>query len=162
MVTPTGCWRSTKTATPVNGDVIMAIVAPAWKEQGKLKNNTVVATVMSNLGFRQAMEAAGINPVTTKVGDRYVLEAMIEHRAILGGEQSGHVIYLDKAMTGDGLPTAIRLLDVVAGTGKASRTLAAGGNGRIPQVLRMSLSAEGRTTRPRSLGGRASGGIRTR
>ena len=62
----------------------MAIVAPAWKEQGKLKNNTVVATVMSNLGFRQAMEAAGINLVTTKVGDRYVLEAMIEHRAILG------------------------------------------------------------------------------
>lgn len=121
---------------PVNGDVIMAIVALAWKDQGKLKNNTVVATVMSNLGFRRAMEAAAITVVTTKVGDRYVLEAMQEHKAVLGGEQSGHVIFLDKARTGDGLLTAIRLLDVVAGTGKELRQLRREAMVEFPQVLK--------------------------
>lgn len=120
----------------VNGDAIMAIVALAWKEQGKLKNNTVVATVMSNLGFRQAMERAGIELVTTKVGDRYVLEAMLAQKAVLGGEQSGHVIFLDKARTGDGLLTAIRLLDVVAGTGKELRVLRREAMVEFPQVLK--------------------------
>jgi phosphoglucosamine mutase len=121
---------------PVNGDAIMAIVALAWKEQGRLRNNTVVATVMSNLGFRRAMEGAGINLVTTKVGDRYVLEAMQEQKAVLGGEQSGHVIFLDKARTGDGLLTAIRLLDVVAGTGKELRQLRRDAMVEFPQVLK--------------------------
>lgn len=120
----------------VNGDVIMAIIALAWKEQERLKNNVVVATVMSNLGFRQAMEGAGIQLITTKVGDRYVLEAMQEHKAVLGGEQSGHVIFLDKARTGDGLLTAIRLLDVVAGTGKELRTLRKEAMVEFPQVLK--------------------------
>jgi phosphoglucosamine mutase len=120
----------------VNGDVIMAIVALAWKEQGKLKNNKVVATVMSNLGFRQAMERAGIELITTKVGDRYVLEAMQQNKAVLGGEQSGHVIFLDKAKTGDGLLTAIRLLDVVAGTGKELRALRKEAMVEFPQVLK--------------------------
>ena len=82
------------------------------------------------------MEAAGISVVTTKVGDRYVLEAMKEHKAVLGGEQSGHVIFLDKARTGDGLLTAIRLLDVVAGTGKELRQLRLEAMVEFPQVLK--------------------------
>jgi phosphoglucosamine mutase len=120
----------------LNGDAVMAIVARHWKAQGKLKNNKVVATVMSNLGFRHAMAEAGIEIVETKVGDRYVLEAMQEHRAILGGEQSGHIIFLDKGRTGDGLLTAVRLLDVVAGTGKELRQLHAEALTHYPQVLR--------------------------
>ena len=85
-----------------------------------MKKNLVVATVMSNLGFRKAMKDAEIEMVETKVGDRYVLEAMHERKAILGGEQSGHIIFLDKGRTGDGLLTAVRLLDVVAGTGQGA------------------------------------------
>ena len=105
----------------VDGDRIMAIIARHWQKAGKLKGGLVVTTVMANLGFLRAMEDSGIEVVTTKVGDRYVLEAMNQRKAILGGEQSGHVIFLDRGRTGDGLLTAIRLLEVVAGTG---RTLA--------------------------------------
>lgn len=121
---------------PVNGDVIMAIVALHWKAQGRLKNNKVVATVMSNLGFRRAMESADIELIETKVGDRYVLEAMNEHRAVLGGEQSGHIIFLDKGRTGDGLMTAIRLLDIVAGSGQELRQLRKEAMVEYPQVLK--------------------------
>jgi phosphoglucosamine mutase len=121
---------------PLNGDVIMAIIARHWKSQGRLKHNLVVTTVMSNLGFRKAMQDAGIDVVETKVGDRYVLEAMHEHKAILGGEQSGHIIFLDKGRTGDGLLTAIRLLDVVAGTGLPLKTLRGEAMIEYPQVLR--------------------------
>jgi phosphoglucosamine mutase len=103
---------------PLNGDVIMAIIARHLHEQGKLKNDTVVVTVMTNLGFRRAMAELGITVVESAVGDRYVLEAMREHKAILGGEQSGHVIFLDHISTGDGLLTALRLLEVVAATGR--------------------------------------------
>ncbi|MEN8114165.1 MAG: phosphoglucosamine mutase [Actinomycetota bacterium] len=105
-----------------DGDVIMAIFAQWAKERGKLKNDTVVATVMSNLGFRKAMERLGIKVVETAVGDRYVLEAMRETRAVVGGEQSGHVLLEDRA-TGDGLRTAIRLMEVMASTGKELREL---------------------------------------
>ena len=122
--------------SPVNGDVIMAIVALHWKAQGRLKNNKVVATVMSNLGFRRAMESADIELIETKVGDRYVLEAMNEHRAVLGGEQSGHIIFLDKGRTGDGLMTAIRLLDIVAGSGQELRQLRKEAMVEYPQVLK--------------------------
>ena len=118
-----------------NGDVILAIVARYMKAQGSLKKNLVVATVMSNLGFRKSMAAADIDLVETKVGDRYVMEAMLEHKAILGGEQSGHIIFLDKGHTGDGLLTAIRLLDVVAGTGKELRELRAEAITEYPQIL---------------------------
>jgi len=97
----------------------MAIVARHWQRGGKLKNGMVVTTVMANLGFIRSMDQAGIEVITTKVGDRYVLEAMNAHKAILGGEQSGHVIFLDRGRTGDGLLTAIRLLEVVAGTGRS-------------------------------------------
>ncbi|MBT8248595.1 MAG: phosphoglucosamine mutase [Acidimicrobiia bacterium] len=103
---------------PLNGDVIMAIIARHLHEQGKLKNDTVVVTVMTNLGFRRAMAELDIAVVETAVGDRYVLEAMREHKANLGGEQSGHVIFLDHISTGDGLLTALRLLEVVAATGR--------------------------------------------
>jgi phosphoglucosamine mutase len=121
---------------PLNGDVIMAIVARHWKSQGRLKNNVVVATVMSNLGFRRALSEAGITMIETKVGDRYVLEAMQKSKAVLGGEQSGHIIFLDKGRTGDGLLTAVRLLDVVAGTGSELRQLRKEAMVEYPQVLR--------------------------
>jgi len=121
---------------PLNGDVIMAIIARHWKSQGRLKGNLVVTTVMSNLGFRRAMTEAGIEMVETKVGDRYVLEEMQARKAILGGEQSGHIIFLDKGRTGDGLLTAVRLLDVVAGTGLELRELSRQAMTEYPQVLR--------------------------
>jgi phosphoglucosamine mutase len=119
-----------------NGDVILAILAKHWKAAGKLKRNVVVTTVMANLGFRRAMADLGIEVVETKVGDRYVLEAMKERRAVLGGEQSGHIICLDKGTTGDGLLTAVRLLDVVAGTGQRLADLRAEAMTQYPQVLR--------------------------
>lgn len=118
-----------------NGDVIMAIVARHWKSHGVLKNDLVVSTVMSNLGFKKAMAESGIRLVETKVGDRYVMEALLHHRGVLGGEQSGHVIFLDKGRTGDGLLTAVRLLDVMAGTGKELRDLRAEAITEYPQVL---------------------------
>jgi phosphoglucosamine mutase len=120
---------------PANGDVIMAIIARHWKANGGLRNNLVVATVMSNLGFRKSMEEAGIELVETKVGDRYVMEALLDRKGVLGGEQSGHVIFLDKGKTGDGLLTAVRLLDVMAGTGKELRQLRAEAITEYPQVL---------------------------
>ena len=85
-------------------------------------NDTVVATVMSNLGFHRAMEENGIEVLSTKVGDRYVLETMRSSRAVLGGEQSGHIIFEDRA-TGDGLRTALRVAEVLAATGKELREL---------------------------------------
>lgn len=118
-----------------NGDVIMAVIARHWKATGRLKNNTVVATVMSNLGFRKAMIEAGIDFIQTRVGDRYVLEAMQERKAVLGGEQSGHVIFLDRGRTGDGLLTGIRLLEVVAGTGRSLAELRREAMTEYPQVL---------------------------
>ncbi|MFV9671856.1 MAG: phosphoglucosamine mutase [Acidimicrobiia bacterium] len=105
-----------------DGDVIMAIFAQWMKERDRLKNDTVVTTVMSNLGFRKAMEHLGINVIETSVGDRYVLEAMRTSRAVVGGEQSGHVLLEDRA-TGDGLRTALRLMEVMASTGKELREL---------------------------------------
>jgi phosphoglucosamine mutase len=119
----------------VDGDAVMAIVARHWKSQGRLKNDLVVSTVMANLGFRRAMEDLGVKVIETQVGDRYVLEAMREHKAVLGGEQSGHVIFLDKGRTGDGLLTGVRLLDVVAGTGRELRDLRREAMTRFPQVL---------------------------
>ena len=118
-----------------NGDVIMAIVARHLKEQGRLTRNLVVATVMSNLGFRKALAEAEIEMVETPVGDRYVMEALIQRKGLLGGEQSGHIIFTDLASTGDGLLTAVQLLNVVAGTGKELRQLRAEAITEYPQVL---------------------------
>jgi phosphoglucosamine mutase len=118
-----------------NGDVVMAIVARHLKEQGRLGKDLVVATVMSNLGFRKSMAEVGIQLVETPVGDRYVMEALEEHRGLLGGEQSGHIIFTDLASTGDGLLTAVQLLNVVAGTGKELRQLREEAITEYPQVL---------------------------
>ena len=102
----------------VNGDEIMAIIANHMKQKGTLKNDTVVVTVMSNLGFFLMAEEQGLNMEKTKVGDRYVLERMREIDANLGGEQSGHIIFLDDNTTGDGLMSALHLLEVLKETGK--------------------------------------------
>ncbi|MEU8545204.1 phosphoglucosamine mutase [Streptomyces sp. NPDC048717] len=118
----------------VDGDQILAVLALAMREAGTLRGDTVVATVMSNLGFKLAMESAGLRLVQTAVGDRYVLEAMKEHGYALGGEQSGHVIVLDHATTGDGTLTGLMLAARVAATGKSLAELA-GVMERLPQVL---------------------------
>jgi phosphoglucosamine mutase len=118
----------------VDGDQILAVCANALKQQGKLAENTVVATVMSNLGFHHAMAAAGITVLTTAVGDRYVLEALTGKKLSLGGEQSGHVIFTDAATTGDGLLTALRLMACLAASGSTLAELA-GTVHRLPQVM---------------------------
>jgi phosphoglucosamine mutase len=102
----------------VDGDYIMAICARALKAKGKLNNNTVVTTVMANMGFFKAMEEAGINTTKTAVGDRYVVEEMLRGGYNLGGEQSGHIVFLDYNTTGDGLLTGLQLLNIIKETGK--------------------------------------------
>ncbi|GFI61925.1 phosphoglucosamine mutase [Clostridiales bacterium] len=109
----------------VDGDQIMAIVGNHMKENGELTNDTIVATVMSNLGFFLMAEKNGIKMEQTKVGDRYVLERMKEIDASLGGEQSGHIIFLKENTTGDGLLSALHLLKVMVETGKPLSELAA-------------------------------------
>jgi phosphoglucosamine mutase len=118
----------------VDGDQILTVLALGMREAGVLAENTVVATVMSNLGFRLAMEREGVRVVETAVGDRYVLEAMKAGGFSLGGEQSGHVILLDHATTGDGVLTALHLLGRTAATGKQLGELAAAMT-KLPQVL---------------------------
>jgi phosphoglucosamine mutase len=108
----------------VDGDQVLAACAVALKEQGSLAENTVVTTVMANLGFHHAMRAAGIDVVSSKVGDRYVLEDMLRIGATLGGEQSGHVIFREQATTGDGLLTAVRFLSLAARTSRTVQALA--------------------------------------
>ena len=118
----------------VDGDQILAVLALALRDEGRLKGDTVVSTVMANLGFKQAMNRAGVSVVETAVGDRYVLEAMKAGGFCLGGEQSGHVVLLEEATTGDGLLTSLHLLARVASTGKSLAELAAVVH-RLPQVL---------------------------
>jgi len=118
----------------VDGDQILAILALAMRDEGRLAADTVVATVMSNLGFKLGMQAAGIHVVETTVGDRYVLEAMKAGGFVLGGEQSGHVIMLEHATTGDGVLTGLQVMAQVAATGKPLAELA-GVMTRLPQVL---------------------------
>ncbi|MFF5361435.1 phosphoglucosamine mutase [Streptomyces scabiei] len=134
----------------VDGDQILAVLALAMRERGELHSDTVVATVMSNLGFKLALEREGLRLVQAAVGDRYVLEEMKEHGYTLGGEQSGHVIISDHATTGDGTLTGLLLAARVAQTGRSLRELA-GVMERLPQVLvnvpdvdrsRVSTSAE--------------------
>ncbi|WP_290058919.1 phosphoglucosamine mutase [Amycolatopsis solani] len=118
----------------IDGDQIMAVLALALAESGELTKDTLVATVMSNLGLHLAMKANGVNVVTTAVGDRYVLEELRASGFALGGEQSGHVVLPAHATTGDGLLTALRLMSRMAETGKSLADLAAVMN-RLPQVL---------------------------
>jgi len=118
------CLAVDRNGTVVDGDQIMAILALGMAERGVLRENTLVTTVMSNLGLRIAMQEHGIRTVQTKVGDRYVLEEMNEHGFSLGGEQSGHVIMRDFATTGDGILTGIHLVSEMARTGKSLDELA--------------------------------------
>jgi phosphoglucosamine mutase len=118
----------------VDGDQLMAIIALSLRDQARLVKDTVVATVMANLGFKQAMQREGIEVVETAVGDRYVLEAMLGSGYILGGEQSGHVVMTDHATTGDGILTALQTMSRMAATGKSLADLA-GVMDRLPQVL---------------------------
>lgn len=108
----------------VDGDRIMGICAKAMKAEGRLKKDTLVVTVMSNIGLKKRMTELGINVAETKVGDRYVLEEMLKEGYSIGGEQSGHVIFLDKNTTGDGMLTAIQVLDVMKSTGRRMSALA--------------------------------------
>ena len=118
----------------IDGDKLMAICAARLKEQGRLKKNTIVATVMSNMGFFIMGKEQGITIEQTKVGDRYVLERMREIGASIGGEQSGHIIFLDENTTGDGLLSALHFLETMVRSGKKASQLA-----EIMNVLPQSL-----------------------
>ncbi|GAB2778870.1 phosphoglucosamine mutase [Streptomyces chlorus] len=128
------CLAVDHTGEEVDGDQILAVLALAMRERSALRSDAVVATVMSNLGFKLAMEREGIHFVQTAVGDRYVLEQMKQQGYALGGEQSGHVIVLDHATTGDGTLTGLLLAARVAETGRSLRELASVME-RLPQVL---------------------------
>ena len=118
----------------IDGDKMIAIFADHLERQGMLRNHTAVVTVMTNLGFLRFAETQGINVVTAKVGDRYVLEQMLEGEYNLGGEQSGHIIFLDDATTGDGQLSAVKLLSILAQSGQKMSELA-GVMERYPQVM---------------------------
>jgi len=119
----------------VDGDQIMAVCALDLAERERLRNSAVVATVMSNLGLRKCLETHGLGFVEVPVGDRHVIDEMERRDIVLGGEQSGHIIFREHATTGDGALTGVMLLDVVAGTGH-SLSLLAGVMQRFPQILR--------------------------
>jgi phosphoglucosamine mutase len=122
------------TGSTIDGDQVLAACAIAMKESGSLPKDAVVTTVMANLGFHRAMMDAGITVSATKVGDRYVLEEMLEEGVAIGGEQSGHLIFRDVATTGDGLLTAARFLSLAAASGRTVADLA-GVMRRYPQVM---------------------------
>ncbi|WP_040338516.1 phosphoglucosamine mutase [Candidatus Blastococcus massiliensis] len=128
------CLAVTAAGEVVDGDQILAVCALGLHERGALKDETVVATVMSNLGFHHAMRDAGIAVQTTAVGDRYVLEALRAGGLSLGGEQSGHLVFLDHATTGDGLLTGLALMSRMAATGAPLAELA-GVVRKLPQIL---------------------------
>jgi phosphoglucosamine mutase len=126
----------------VDGDAVMAMCATRMARDGELRKATVVATVMSNLGLERALKAQGLGLVRTPVGDRYVVEAMRQGGYNLGGEQSGHLIFLDHASTGDGLIGALQVLALVMRTGQPLSVLAQKAMDRVPQVLEnVTLSA---------------------
>jgi phosphoglucosamine mutase len=118
----------------VDGDQILALGALSLRDTGRLRDDTIVATVMSNLGLHHAMRDAGISVLTTAVGDRYVLEELRARGLALGGEQSGHVIFADSATTGDGLLTALHVMACMASSGASLGQLASVVR-RLPQVL---------------------------
>ncbi|WP_028805613.1 phosphoglucosamine mutase [Streptomyces sp. 142MFCol3.1] len=128
------CLAVDHTGAEIDGDQILAVLALAMRERSALRSDTVVATVMSNLGFKLAMEREGLTLLQTAVGDRYVLEEMKRHGYALGGEQSGHVIVLDHATTGDGTLTGLLLAARVAQTGRTLQDLVSVME-RLPQVL---------------------------
>jgi phosphoglucosamine mutase len=119
----------------VDGDAVMAMCATRMKRDGELRHDTVVATVMSNLGLERALEAQGLHLVRTPVGDRYVVETMREGGFNLGGEQSGHLVFLDHSSTGDGLIAGLQVLALMLRTGKPLSELAREAMERVPQVV---------------------------
>jgi phosphoglucosamine mutase len=119
----------------VDGDVVMAMCASRLLRDGELKKKTLVATVMSNLGLERAIQGQGGKLLRTQVGDRYVVEAMREGGYNLGGEQSGHLIFLDHASTGDGIVAALQVLAIMARTGRPLSELAQTAMERVPQIL---------------------------
>lgn len=128
----------------VDGDYLIAICAKDMKDRGVLKKNAVVGTVMTNMGFNKFCDANGMTFVSTKVGDRYVLEAMLREGYNIGGEQSGHIIFLDYATTGDGELSGAMILSIMKRTGEKLSTLAKVME-RMPQVLiNVKVSAEGK------------------
>jgi phosphoglucosamine mutase len=124
------------TGRVVDGDRLIALSAIDRKERGRLTGGAVVATVMANLGFHRAMEAAGIQVVVTPVGDRHVLDAMVEGGFVLGGEQSGHIIHRDVASTGDGLVSAVAVAELLVRSSRSLAELASAVMTAFPQVLR--------------------------
>jgi phosphoglucosamine mutase len=128
------CLAVDATGQVIDGDQILAVLALALKDAGRLAANTVVATVMSNLGFRHAMRSAAIDVVETPVGDRYLIAAMLDGKYVLGGEQSGHIIMLDHATTGDGLLTGLQFLAEAVRQDRSVADLASVMT-RYPQVL---------------------------
>ena len=128
----------------VDGDAVLAMCAGRMIEEGTLRKSTVVATVMSNLGLERALEAKGARLVRTQVGDRYVVEAMREGGFNLGGEQSGHLLFLDQATTGDGIVAALQVLALALKSGKPVSELARSAMERVPQVLENVLLPERR------------------
>jgi len=119
----------------VDGDAVMAMCAQRMVREGQLKNGAVVATVMSNLGLERALTALGVKLVRTPVGDRYVVEAMRQGGYNLGGEQSGHLVFLDHSTTGDGTIAALQVLALMMRTGRPLSELARSALERVPQVL---------------------------
>jgi phosphoglucosamine mutase len=109
----------------IDGDAVLFLAGVALKRSGRLKGDMVVATIMSNLGLEKALEAYGIRLIRTPVGDKYVLEEMLRREAVLGGEQSGHVIFSEYATTGDGTLTALRVLEILRDSGKTISELTA-------------------------------------
>jgi phosphoglucosamine mutase len=130
------CIAVDENGNEVDGDKIMAVCGEAMKKAGRLKNETIVATVMSNIGFRLFAEEHGINLLYSTVGDKNVLELMLSTGANLGGEQSGHLIFLDDSTTGDGQLAAVKFLNVVSKAGKPVSEL----TGRIKQFPQLILS----------------------
>jgi len=128
------CFAVDENGCIIDGDMIMAIIGKHWAAKGKLAKNTIVATVMSNLGFFNDIKKAGLTAEQTKVGDRYVLERMMADGYNLGGEQSGHIIALDHSTTGDGILTALLLAQIVQETGKSLAQLNT--MQKMPQVLK--------------------------
>ncbi|WP_238884346.1 phosphoglucosamine mutase [Clostridium sp. YIM B02551] len=128
------CLAVDETGKLIDGDFIMALCAKHLKELGRLKDDTLVVTVMSNLGLMLACEKEGIKTSITKVGDRYVLEEMMKSGHVLGGEQSGHIIFLEYNTTGDGLVTALQVASTIKRSGKSLSELA-GIMHQLPQVL---------------------------
>jgi phosphoglucosamine mutase len=107
----------------IDGDKVICICAAMLKKEGRLKDDLVTATVMSNIGFHKHLESIGCKVEVTGVGDRYVLESMLKTGGVIGGEQSGHIIFLDKTTTGDGILSSLQLLNAVLQSGKPASAL---------------------------------------